>query len=205
MVDSGLIAAWLHARSRARGLPLPVADRGGWRVDTGSDVETCRHVFAEAGPGLCATGEAIDTPRIFIKLAGPPQTLLANLPPRWRIDMVSGVMAGPGVTLAAPLPDGYRIEVEASDTVVAVCVTADCSIAASGRAARHDGVFIYDQIATAAEHRRRGLGRAVMAALGEHRRPGERELLTATAGGAALYATLGWTMVSPWSTAVVAD
>jgi len=206
VIDPGLIAAWLHARSLARGLPLPVADRGGWRVDTGSPVETCRHIFAADGPGLRETGAAIDAPRVFIKLAGPPETLLAALPPRWRIDMVSSVMAGPATPLAAPLPDAYRAEVEADDTVVAVrIVTANEVDVASGRAARHDGVFIYDQIVTSPGHRRLGLGRAVMAALGRHRRAAERELLTATADGEALYATLGWRVVSPWSTAVISN
>ncbi len=203
-IDPALIAAWLHARSLARGLPLPVPDHGGWRVDTASPVETARHVFAAPGPGLVALGAAITAPRVLIKLAGTPEALLAALPPRWRIDTVSSVMAGPGTPLVAPLPDAYRIEVEAKDAVVRVCaVTADGVDVASGRAARHDGVFIYDQIVTSTGHRRIGLGRAVMAALGAHRRAGERELLTATADGQALYTTLGWRVVSPWSTAAV--
>src|SRR5436305_1649172 len=44
--------AWLAARSIARGVPLPVASHGGYRVDTRSDTETARWVFAHAGPGL---------------------------------------------------------------------------------------------------------------------------------------------------------
>ncbi len=205
MVAPDLIAAWLHARSLARGLPLPVADSGGWRVDTGSAAETRRHVFTATGPGLHDLGAATTEPRVFVKLAGTPEALLAVLPPRWQIDSVSSVMAGPAAPLSAPLPPGYRIEVEPGDTVVVLRILApDGSIAASGRAARHDGVFIYDQIVTAEAHRRRGLGRAVMATLGGHRRAGEREILTATADGEALYTTLGWSVVSPWSTAVIA-
>jgi GNAT superfamily N-acetyltransferase len=206
VIDVGLIPAWLHARSLARGLSLPVADHGGWRVDTGSPVETRRHIFTAPCPGLRNLGAAIDAPRVFIKLAGSPEALLAELPPRWRIDTVSSVMAGPGARRAVTPPDAYRLEVEAGEIVAVVRVFAsNHTLAAGGRAARHDGVFIYDQIVTAADHRRRGLGRAMMAALGEHRRVGEREVLTATTDGRALHAALGWTVVSPWSTAVIPD
>ncbi|QYE34804.1 GNAT family N-acetyltransferase [Polymorphobacter sp. PAMC 29334] len=199
-----MIAAWLHARSLSRGLPLPVPDHGGWRVDTGSASETRRHVFTAIGPGLRDLGAATTEPRVFVKLTDTPAALLAVLPPRWRIDSVASVMAGPMAPRTAPLPPGYRIEVEPGDTVVVLRILApDGGIAASGRSARHDGVFIYDQIVTAEPHRRRGLGRVVMATLGSHRREGEREILTATADGEALYTTLGWTVVSPWSTAVL--
>jgi hypothetical protein len=33
-VDPALLEAWLSARSIARGLPLPIPDQGGFRVDT---------------------------------------------------------------------------------------------------------------------------------------------------------------------------
>ncbi|WP_430984552.1 hypothetical protein, partial [Escherichia coli] len=51
-VDRELIAGWLHARSVARALPTPVADHGGWRVDTRSEQEWCRYVFADPAPAI---------------------------------------------------------------------------------------------------------------------------------------------------------
>ena len=77
-------------------------------------------------------------------------------------------------------------------------------LAASGYAAEHDGVFIYDRIATQEAHQRRGLGRALMAALaGERRSPRSQEILTATPAGQSLYRQIGWRDYSPYSTAMI--
>lgn len=81
----------------------------------------------------------------------------------------------------------------------------DGVLAASGHAAEAAGVFIYDRIETAPEHRRRGLGGIVMNALNAHRKSTNApELLVATEDGRRLYASLGWTVLSPYSTAVTA-
>ena len=46
LMDTHLLSAWLSACSIARGLPLPVLEHGGWRVDTSLPNELRRHVFA---------------------------------------------------------------------------------------------------------------------------------------------------------------
>lgn len=207
-VDAGLIAGWLAARSAVRGLPAPVPDRGGWRVDTGLPDETRRHVFPVACPGLVELGSGIDEPRVLLKLAGTHAELAALLPPRWRLEPLAHVMTCTGSFGGGARPDlpcGYRLLLDRSDDrALARIVAADGGTAASGHAAEREGVFIYDRIATEAPHRRLGLGRALMLALQDTRRASaSRQVLTATADGRALYAALGWQVHCPWSTAAI--
>lgn len=106
---------------------------------------------------------------------------------------------------APPLPAGYRLEVLVTGPSAAVRILApDGTLAARGHAAQYAGVFIFDRIRTEAAHQRRGLGRALMAALGATQRPGSaRRVLVATGEGRALYETLGWTVLAPYSTVVI--
>jgi GNAT superfamily N-acetyltransferase len=77
----------------------------------------------------------------------------------------------------------------------------DGAVAASGYAIEHGGVFIFDTIVTAAPHRRKGLGKALMAALGATQQSATaRRVLVATEDGRALYLALGWTVLSPYAT-----
>jgi hypothetical protein len=69
-VDPLLLNTWLSARSIARGLPLPVPEYGGFRVDTNSDAEVARWVFPKMGPGLEGLARSINEPRYFLKLCG---------------------------------------------------------------------------------------------------------------------------------------
>jgi GNAT superfamily N-acetyltransferase len=79
------------------------------------------------------------------------------------------------------------------------------ALAASGYAAETRGVFIYDRIVTEPEHRRKGLGHTLMLTLHSARQhPSGPELLVATEDGRALYSTLGWETISPYSTASIA-
>lgn len=107
-VDSYLVLSWLTARSIARGLPLPIPDHGGFRVDTGSDIEICRWVFPNACDGLSALGREIAAPGYFLKLCGTGQDLAAALPPTWQLQPPGYFMAAGQQPLAEtkPLPDG---------------------------------------------------------------------------------------------------
>ncbi len=203
-VDPALIAGWLRARSVARGLPAPVADHGGWRVDTQLPHELRRYVFACADDGLRSLAQAIVTPRVFLKLCASEQQMRALLPPRWRFQEPRYVMTGeayrPGKEVLAP---GYTLQLSGNGmTTTARILTGQGEIAAIGHAAEYDGYFIYDQIHTEAEHRRRGLGAGLMQALHAARRSDSAiQILIATAAGQALYASLGWRTRSPYTTA----
>lgn len=209
MVDEALVVAWLAARSLARGLPAPVADHGGWRVDSNQPRERRRYVFTAPCDGLRALGEAIDEPRVALKLCRPNDELFALLPPRWQLtsDIDTRVMVRDEAPDSAPsLSPEYRAEIERDGDVIFARITMGDALAASGYAAEQGGVFVYDRIVTEEAHRRRGLGRALMALLGRARRsPGSREILTATAAGRALYLTMGWRDYSPYSTAMIPD
>lgn len=202
-----LLFGWLAARSIARGLPAPVADRGGFRVDTGGEVEICRWAFTRPADGLAELGRVLDAPGYFLKLCGTGEDLLATLPPNWQLQKEPGyVMQGPQTPPPpAALPAGYRLQLDRDFRGSRVTILApDGTLAASGTAAETAGVFVYDRIITEPDHRRRGLGRVVMAALRETRTDSiATELLVATDDGRALYATLGWTVISPFVTAEI--
>jgi GNAT superfamily N-acetyltransferase len=202
-VDPGLLARWLTARSVARGLPLPVADHGGLRVDTNAPAERCRYVYAGPSPGMRELARTVNDPLTFIKMCGAGEQLLALMPPGWRLQQMGYLMVHDGAPMAAqPLPPGYRLVMGMEGAATAARIlSGDGSLAASGYALEHGGVFIFDTIVTAAAHRRRGLGKALMAALGATQQSAAaRRVLVATEDGRALYLALGWTVLSPYAT-----
>ena len=205
-VDPLILNAWLSARSIARGLPQPVAEYGGYRVDTYSDAEVRRWVFPQMGPGLRELSHSLNEPRHFLKLCGPVDELRSALTDEWMLHAPSYFMQASGKQTQRPLAEGYAIEIGHNGSVVEVRVKSGAGeLAASGYATETQDVFIYDRIVTAPEHRRKGLGNAVMAALrGTKQCQGSPELLVATEDGRVLYATLGWRMISPYSTASIA-
>lgn len=203
-----LVRAWLAARSHVRGLPMPVADHGGYRIDTFSVAETARWVFPRMDAGLADLGRRITAPRHFLKLCGTDAALRAALPAYWRLHDHACFMIAGDAPPERPPPAGYRVESVRRDAVIAVrIVTADTGdLAASGYAADTGDAFVYDRIGTAPGHRRRGLGHALMAALRRGKtRGGAPELLVATADGRALYETLGWRVLSPYATASIPE
>jgi len=204
-VDTALIGKWLRARSICHGLPPPVADRGGWRLDTAQPGELRRYVFGAPCEGLRELGESIVIPRVFLKLCGSGDELRALLPPRWHLDELRHVMVSGEWPAAASLPAGYTLRLTRVGVVTtAHVVTDDGAIAASGYSAEWGGVFIYDRIETVPAHRRRGLAACVMRALRQVRRDASStEILVATSAGQALYTSLGWRTISPYSTALL--
>ena len=207
-VDPKLVFAWQAAHSIARGSPLPVRDRGGFRVDTHSEKEVKRWVFPEPCDGLRAIAHDITAPRHYLKLCGSDEELRSALPTRWEIQPANYFMMAAVSTFdAKPLPDGYRMELHRAGPVTRACIIApDGDLAASGCAAETAEVFIYDRIETAQDHRRKGLGVAVMTALGAARKSlTSPQLLVATEDGRNLYASLGWTVIAPLSAATIPE
>ena len=204
-VDPLILKAWLSARSIARGLPMPVAEFGGFRVDTKSDAEVARWVFAKVDLGLKELALQISEPRYLLKLCGSQDELRSVLPTGWRLHPPSYFMQATREPATRHLPDGYRIEAKRVGMVSEARIFSEIgALAASGYAAETQDVFIYDRIMTEPEHRRKGLGHVLMLTLRAARqRPSGRELLVATEDGRALYSTLGWKTISPYSTASI--
>lgn len=207
-VDPTLVFAWQAAHSIARGAPPPVHDRGGWRVDTHSEKEVKRWVFPQLCDGLRAIAHEITASRHYLKLCGSNEELRSALPARWEVLPANYVMvaavAAPDPT---PLPKGYRMALHQAGAVTRACIIApNGELAASGCAAETADVFIYDRIETAQDHRRKGLGVAVMIALGTARQsPATPQLLVATEDGRHLYANLGWTVLAPFAAASIPE
>ena len=202
-----LVLGWLKARSVARGLPEPVPDGGGWRVDTRSAAEECRYVFAAPGPAIGRLARSIDRPRVFIKLCDSDSSLARLLPTGWVLQDQAWFMTGPRVVSRYTLPTGYRSTIERQGGAFRVAMlAADGTVAASGYGAEAEGVFGFDRIVTDEGHQRRGLGRAVMGLLAAQRSSDQvRPALVATDAGRALYSALGWRMLKPYATAVMSD
>ena len=203
-IDPELVASWLRARSVSRGLPQPITDRGGLRIDTDLPDEKRRYVFARPCEGLRELGLEISEPLILLKLCGTEQELRVMLPAKWEIITTSRMMVCNRAAIYAPaMPDDLTLEVYRNgDVSIAQIVDATGVVAAQGRAAEYAGVFCYDQIATSILYRRRGLGSLVMASLLSTRRSNSsQQILTATTDGYELYRSLGWRVYSPWMTA----
>ena len=140
-------------------------------------------------------------------MCGTAEELRAVLPERWRVHAPGYFMQSGTKWAEAPMPDTYMIEVERAGAVAQVQIRSDAGeLAASGYAAETPEAFIYDRIETEPAHRRRGLARAFIAALRRTKQCRHTpELLVATEDGRALYTALGWRMVSPYSTASIAE
>lgn len=207
-VDPQLLWDWLAGRSVARGLPLPVPAHGGMRVDSNTPSEVQRHLFAGPVPGIRDVTASIQVPRSYVKMCGPGEQLLAMAPPGWVLQSPAWLMIHIGAPMpSVPLPPGYRLEITRRDaTVEARILTDEGALAASGFAVEYGSAYVFDRIATEPAHRRRGLGRSLMAALGTLQPSNaSTRVLTATAEGRALYETLGWTVVSPYMTIGLPD
>ena len=222
---AALLKGWLTARSIVRALPLPVPEHGGWSVDAGLPAEQKRYVFASPHPAIQALAATIKATHIFIKICGTGEQLQALLPAGWQLQSPNYLMTlatdkqalRPALPALPTLPAGYQFELEElqetskADTTNALAgimvriKAADGSLAASGYAVEHEGYFIYDRIVTDAAHQRRGLGRALMAALGATRQSAQsQQVLVATEEGRALYTSLGWDVHTPYATAMIA-
>lgn len=206
-LDLGLLERWLTGWSLARGLPLPRHYGGGLVVEVGWPEQLRRHVFVEAGEALQACAAHIQAPFIYLKAAVEPAHMQRVLPATWQLEPPRYVMQCPTAMpkFISP-PVGYvaQVTVEHGASVVRL-VDATGQTAAIGRVVLHGESAVFDRIETLENHRRKGLGSSVMCALDALvRQAGMSErLLVATEAGRALYASLGWQVVAPYSTAVL--
>jgi GNAT superfamily N-acetyltransferase len=103
-------------------------------------------------------------------------------------------------------PDGYAVLLTGADQVlIAMAVARSGDIVAGGRIALIGDIAVFDQVWTHEDHRRQGLGGAIMRSLenAAAHRGAERGMLVATDAGCALYLTLDWQRYAPYTTAIV--
>ncbi|MEL7689840.1 GNAT family N-acetyltransferase [Citromicrobium bathyomarinum] len=202
-ISPALLEAWLTGRSLARGLPLPVASHGGFRVDTDSAAELRRWVFPNADARIGALAGKIDSPREPVKACIPARDLAKLLPAGWDVQDTGHFMHCRCTPAVPDLPDGFVARTAQGSLSGRIdIVTTNGVLAARGYWGWGAGGFVYDRIVVEAAFRRRGLGRALMGLIGRNRRGDHLpQLLVATEEGRLLYLSLGWEVISPYATA----
>ncbi|ATU92143.1 GNAT family N-acetyltransferase [Phyllobacterium zundukense] len=206
--DPEIVGIWVEGWALTRQVAAPVFENGGYRIEVGLPDQKRRHVFPAYSDHVRQHADSIAEPSIFLKVCAPPEIVRANLPPPWRIESPGFMMllSGPMQGGPASLPDGYVFDHQqhAGVTIVNI-LDGGGEIAATGRIAFPGELAVYDRIRTHDNHRRKGLGRALMKQLEtlSHEKGIRRAALVATPDGRALYETLGWQLHSLYTTAVI--
>lgn len=206
IVDLSLLHRWQTGWSLARGVRLPTRAGGGLVVEVGLPDQLRRHVFVDAGRELSDCAAQIHAPFIYLKAAVDTDQMRRALPAAWQIQSPGYLMARPAAAAPVAPPDGYvaSVDLEHGAHVIRFA-DATGQTAAVGRVALNGATAVFDRIETLEPHRRKGLGTALMSALdGLAAQAGVSErLLVATEAGRALYLSLGWQVLAPYSTAVL--
>lgn len=207
-----LVSRWSRGWAYARGFPRPAAVPGGVRVEVGVPgrrVEWVATDDADTLAGLVDTARA--TPEAWLSVVTDSP---AGVRP-WFVE--GGLTANDaeealmGIDLAdhgtRELPEGYRAEVERDGGIITVTLRSGEAVAAGGTIAVIGADAVADRIQTDPDHRRRGLGGAVMSLLVAAAREAGAVygLLVASEMGEPLYAGLGWRVEARLVTARAAE
>lgn len=208
-MDPTLVGLWTAGWARSRGVAPPEPRFGGWYVDVGLPEQTARYVFPALDPErLRPLAAGIHEPAIFLKICTSVEQVLPLLPEGWRVAPRSYFMAVPAHAMetAKSVPAGYRLSLQREESGYVATVTDEAgALAAHGRMVLEQGHAIFDRIETNESYRRRGLGSTVMRALqAQALHDGAKGgLLVATQDGERLYAGLGWTILSDYTSAFI--
>ncbi|WP_268958567.1 GNAT family N-acetyltransferase [Nonomuraea aridisoli] len=202
------VQAWVDGWVVSRNTPKPVREPWGLRVDVGLPGHVARHIVPGPTPELLRLlTRAVTAPGTWLKLCGPAEAVAPHLPPAWAVKEQEYMMVMDSLSRALPrTPAGYVPAVTTrAGVTVARLLTTDGEVAARGQIALAGTTAVVDQVETAAGHRRRGLGTVIMkmlasAAVSRGARSG---VLVATEQGQALYATLGWSLHTPVTPALM--
>ncbi|MGN9837760.1 GNAT family N-acetyltransferase [Nonomuraea sp. H19] len=202
------VRAWVNGWVISRNAPKPVREPWGLRVDVGLPGHVARHVVPTPTPEILRhLTAALTTPGTWLKLCAPAEAVAPLLPPRWAVKDREFMMTAPLPRIPSPqIPSGYTLAVTTrAGVTVARLLTAAGEVAARGQFAVAGTTATVDQVETAADHRRRGLGTVIMRTLERTAASmgAQTGILVATAEGQALYRTLGWTLHTPMTAAVL--
>ncbi|CAM5470303.1 GNAT family N-acetyltransferase [Streptomyces afghaniensis] len=200
------VQAWVDGWVVSRGAAPPVTEPWGRTIDVGTNGHVTRHVFGATGDDLDETSVrkvagAVTGAGVWLKAFRDPSVVAGWLDDSWWIDPEPGyLMTVPLAPGNAPdVPDGYRLRSWSRGGVTRVMVAApDGSLAARGQIAPTGATAVADQIETAPEHRRKGLGSLVMRTLQSAavRQGAHTGVLAGTPAGRGLYEALGWEVVA---------
>lgn len=206
--DPDLIALFARGWALTRGLPSPEPRHGGHYIKVGEPDQAARYVFPTFEPdAIAALARTIREPRIYLKICESPDKVRVVLPPGWIIrEPETWIMTCAIVSAVVQMPQAYILSIEEAGTAMfQAAIRHGSETVASGRIALLGETVLFDQIATDAAHRRKGLGRSMMQALSNAARDhgARRGLLSATEMGRALYQTIGWAVHAPYTSAVI--
>jgi GNAT superfamily N-acetyltransferase len=198
------IRAWVDGWVVSRGAAEPLAEPWGLTVDVGHPRHTTRHVLTDSSEAAVRkVAASAGVPGRWLKVFEEEERVLEWLGPDWTPDEPGFLMTTPLERQAAAppaAPEGHRLRVWTRDGVTRVLITTpDGAFAARGQIATAGTTAVVDQIETAAEHRRKGLGSLVMRTL-QHsaaERGATSGVLGGTPDGRALYESLGWRVIAP--------
>lgn len=200
-------SAWAKGWTLTRDKASPVSTGYGCKIDLGLPDHLERHVVVDFdAPLVRELAGGLRTPGTWLKVCAAAEDVAPLLHERWQVQAPEYLMAVVLGMDTAVAPEGYRLVVSNVGAVIEVEVRdLQGELAARGRAAHNGGFATFDQIVTEPAHQRRGLGRLVMAALGNYAiaQGATLGVLVATDQGRALYQTLGWRLVSHVTAAVV--
>ncbi|WP_421106148.1 GNAT family N-acetyltransferase [Streptomyces sp. NEAU-S77] len=202
-VDRELVRAWVDGWIVSRQASPPVEEEWGFSFDVALPKHVTRHVLPEADEALTVKlMAAFPAPGTQLKVLLPPETVRPWLLPGWTLDDPGFLMTAPLKPVPAPVPDGFRLRTWARGGLVrALVVDSRGSFAARGQIAIPPGAdtAVVDQVETAADQRRKGLGGLVMRTLANAAAEAgaSTAVLGASTDGRALYTSLGWRTASP--------
>ncbi|MCL1669795.1 GNAT family N-acetyltransferase [Elizabethkingia ursingii] len=209
-VSAIFIEKWLNGWSVSREVSLPVKYKSGFKVEVGWENQKTRYVFPALNEDLIHLAESIDEPWVFLKVCAACSELIEILPDRWTIQPQGYLMMSENNSdkiKNRTLADTYTMETEISDDGVYLIKIKDKNneLASSGRVVCIDGWAIYDRIETSQYHQRKGLGSYLFAELQKiaNKKGIENNILVATEEGRLLYESLGWKVVSLYTSVVI--
>ena len=203
-----MATAWATGWTLTRNKALPVSQPYGCKIDLGLPEHLERHVVVDDDARILRELiGSLQTPGTWLKVCAHPEKVIPLLHENWQVQQPEFLMAVALNDTAAGAHDGYQLSLSTSGPVTdAELRDMDGQLAARGRVAHSDGIATFDQIVTEPAHQRKGLGRVIMATLGQQSiaQGASVGVLVATEQGRSLYQALGWTLVSPVTAAVIA-
>jgi GNAT superfamily N-acetyltransferase len=207
--DPTLVAVWTAGWARSRGLMPPEPRSGGWYVRVGLPEQKARYVLPAVDPeALRSLADRIKEPALFLKICAPRDQVSPLLPDAWRIGPARSFMAVSAAAMerSTSIPAGYQLAFRKEAWGLLATVRDEGgAVAAHGRLVVEQDWAIFDRIETDEAHRRRGLATLVMRGLQSKAfKAGARGgLLVATIEGERLYASLGWAILSHYTSAAI--
>ncbi|MFG2459364.1 GNAT family N-acetyltransferase [Streptomyces sp. NPDC048523] len=214
----GVVKAWVTGWVVSRGAAAPEHEPWGFTIDVGQLAHVSRHVFDALGDdvdekAVRQVADGVTGAGVWLKVFQDPEVVGGWLGEGWWVDPEPGFLMTVPLTTATTTttpaerpaaPAGYRLRTWTVRGVTRMLVAApDGSLAARGQVAPTGATAVFDQIETAAAHRRRGLGslvmrtlQAVAAATGA-----QTGVLAGTPAGRGLYEALGWHVEAPLTSA----